>query len=182
MGSWSIVSSSCVRKIIYKKSECWVCCGNHANTRPPPDGSASSSSRSSRSQQTAQWPSSSSCTGSSTTSRMGNPSSLTTQRRRGESTLVSSSSFSGCRSWCCWAGGSTSRCICSSVRGLCSNFTLCRSLRLPNRALSPADFFELALLLGSCFLVNYVTADAKTNWVEGLVMITFYFMIVCIPL
>lgn len=28
------------------------------------------------------------------------------------------------------------------------------------------DYFELALLLGACFLVNYVTADAKTNWVE----------------
>lgn len=28
------------------------------------------------------------------------------------------------------------------------------------------DYFELAMLLGSCFLVNYVTADAKTNWVE----------------
>ncbi|OCH85381.1 hypothetical protein OBBRIDRAFT_859404 [Obba rivulosa] len=39
------------------------------------------------------------------------------------------------------------------------------------------DYFELALLLGSCFLVNYVTADAKTNWVEGLIMITFYLMI-----
>lgn len=29
-----------------------------------------------------------------------------------------------------------------------------------------SDFFEVALLLGACFLVNYVTADAKTNWVE----------------
>ena len=28
------------------------------------------------------------------------------------------------------------------------------------------DYFELALLLGASFLVNYVTADAKTNWVE----------------
>ena len=40
------------------------------------------------------------------------------------------------------------------------------------------DYFEVALLLGSCFLVNYVTADAKTNWVEGLIMISFYIMIV----
>ncbi|KAI0822160.1 hypothetical protein BC628DRAFT_1328011 [Trametes gibbosa] len=39
------------------------------------------------------------------------------------------------------------------------------------------DYLEVALLLGSCFLVNYVTADAKTNWVEGLIMIVFYFMI-----
>jgi len=39
------------------------------------------------------------------------------------------------------------------------------------------DFFELALLLGSCFLVNYVTADAKTNWVEGLILVSFYIMI-----
>ena len=41
------------------------------------------------------------------------------------------------------------------------------------------DFFELSLLLGASFLVNYVTADAKTNWVEGLIMVSFYFMIVC---
>ena len=40
------------------------------------------------------------------------------------------------------------------------------------------DYFEVALLLGSCFLVNYITADAKTNWVEGLIMISFYVMIV----
>ncbi|EMD35859.1 hypothetical protein CERSUDRAFT_84954 [Gelatoporia subvermispora B] len=39
------------------------------------------------------------------------------------------------------------------------------------------DYFELALLLGACFLVNYVTADAKTNWVEGLAMVVFYIMI-----
>lgn len=42
------------------------------------------------------------------------------------------------------------------------------------------DYFELALLLGSCFLVNYITADAKTNWVEGLIMVCFYLMIVSI--
>ncbi|KAM5541651.1 hypothetical protein V8D89_004841 [Ganoderma adspersum] len=39
------------------------------------------------------------------------------------------------------------------------------------------DYFEVALLLGSCFLVNYVTADAKTNWVEGFIMVAFYVMI-----
>ncbi|KAH9913962.1 uncharacterized protein BXZ73DRAFT_106748 [Epithele typhae] len=39
------------------------------------------------------------------------------------------------------------------------------------------DYFEVALLLGACFLVNYVTADAKTNWVEGLILVSFYLMI-----
>lgn len=29
------------------------------------------------------------------------------------------------------------------------------------------DLFEVALLIGSCFLVNYVTADNKTNWAEA---------------
>lgn len=38
--------------------------------------------------------------------------------------------------------------------------------------------FEVAILLGACFLVNYVTADAKTNWAEGFVMISFYAMVV----
>lgn len=40
------------------------------------------------------------------------------------------------------------------------------------------DLFEVTVLIGSCFLVNYVTADAKTNWAEGTVMIAFYLMIV----
>jgi Ca2+:H+ antiporter len=40
------------------------------------------------------------------------------------------------------------------------------------------DFFEVATLLGACFLVNYVTADSKTNWAEGFVLLTFYVMIV----
>lgn len=40
------------------------------------------------------------------------------------------------------------------------------------------DFFEVSVLLGSCFIVNYVTADAKTNWAEGYAMVSFYFMIV----
>ncbi|TFK86140.1 hypothetical protein K466DRAFT_163357 [Polyporus arcularius HHB13444] len=39
------------------------------------------------------------------------------------------------------------------------------------------DYFEVALLLGTCLLVNYITADARTNWVEGLIMIAFYVMI-----
>ena len=40
------------------------------------------------------------------------------------------------------------------------------------------DLFEVTVLIGSCFLVNYITADAKTNWVEGIIMIAFYLMIV----
>jgi Ca2+:H+ antiporter len=40
------------------------------------------------------------------------------------------------------------------------------------------DLFEVSILLGACFLVNYVTADAKTNWCEGMIMVTFYLMIV----
>ena len=40
------------------------------------------------------------------------------------------------------------------------------------------DFYEVALVLGACFLVNYVTADSKTNWVEGFIMVAFYIMIV----
>jgi len=39
------------------------------------------------------------------------------------------------------------------------------------------DFFEIAVLLGACFIVNYVTADAKTNWAEGFAMVAFYAMI-----
>jgi Ca2+/H+ antiporter len=40
------------------------------------------------------------------------------------------------------------------------------------------DFFEVAILLAACFIVNYVTADAKTNWLEGYAMVSFYAMIV----
>ena len=29
------------------------------------------------------------------------------------------------------------------------------------------DLFEVVLLVGACFLVNYVTSDANTNWAEG---------------
>ncbi|KAH8109088.1 hypothetical protein DFH11DRAFT_1515975 [Phellopilus nigrolimitatus] len=39
------------------------------------------------------------------------------------------------------------------------------------------DLYEVAVLLGASFLVNYVTADSKTNWAEGYIMVTFYFMI-----
>lgn len=40
------------------------------------------------------------------------------------------------------------------------------------------DLYEIAVLLAACFLVNYVTADSKTNWAEGYIMITFYMIIV----
>ncbi|PFH52599.1 hypothetical protein AMATHDRAFT_74077 [Amanita thiersii Skay4041] len=47
-----------------------------------------------------------------------------------------------------------------------------------NRPLSLLfDFFEIAILIGACFIVNYVTADSKTNWAEGLGMVSFYVMI-----
>jgi hypothetical protein len=41
-----------------------------------------------------------------------------------------------------------------------------------------ADIYEVAVIIGSCFIVNYVTADSKTNWAEGVSMIAFYCMIV----
>lgn len=41
-----------------------------------------------------------------------------------------------------------------------------------------ADIFEVSVLIGACFLVNYVTADSKTNWAEGVTLVVFYFMIV----
>jgi Ca2+:H+ antiporter len=40
-----------------------------------------------------------------------------------------------------------------------------------------ADLFEIAILIGACFIVNYVTADSKTNWAEGVSMVIFYCMI-----
>ncbi|KAI0027473.1 hypothetical protein K488DRAFT_90829 [Vararia minispora EC-137] len=36
------------------------------------------------------------------------------------------------------------------------------------------DVFEVTILTGACFLVNYVTADARTNYAEGFSMIAFY--------
>jgi len=39
------------------------------------------------------------------------------------------------------------------------------------------DIYEVAVIISSCFLVNYVTADSKTNWAEGVSMIAFYIMI-----
>ncbi len=60
-------------------------------------------------------------------------------------------------------------------------FSLCSAPEPRSPVVAYTDFFEVALLLGSCFLVNYITADAKTNWVEGLIMIAFYIMIVSTP-
>jgi len=39
------------------------------------------------------------------------------------------------------------------------------------------DLYEVAVLVGSAFLVTYITSDAKTNWVEGLIMVGFYIII-----
>ncbi|KAJ7290982.1 hypothetical protein C8J57DRAFT_1044158, partial [Mycena rebaudengoi] len=36
------------------------------------------------------------------------------------------------------------------------------------------DTFEVALVISSCFIVNYVTADSKTNWLEGYAMLALY--------
>lgn len=47
--------------------------------------------------------------------------------------------------------------------------------------LSFIDFFEVAVVIGACFLVNSVTDDAKTNWAEGVVLLGFYLMVVSTP-
>ena len=52
---------------------------------------------------------------------------------------------------------------------------LCTASQLMHNYL---DYFEVAMILGACFLVNYVTVDSKTNMSEGLTMICFYVMIV----
>ncbi|TFL05497.1 hypothetical protein BDV98DRAFT_500213 [Pterulicium gracile] len=39
------------------------------------------------------------------------------------------------------------------------------------------DLYEIAVVVASCFLVNHITADAKTNWAEGIVLVAFYLMI-----
>jgi len=39
------------------------------------------------------------------------------------------------------------------------------------------DYYEVTVLISSAFLVNYITSDGKTNWVEGLIMIGFYLVI-----
>lgn len=60
---------------------------------------------------------------------------------------------------------------------------LLTSMRLlPAKLKCPSDFFEVALLLGACFLVNFVTADSKTNWAEGFILLSFYAMMVSFSL
>ncbi|PVF99418.1 hypothetical protein CPB86DRAFT_756905 [Serendipita vermifera] len=39
------------------------------------------------------------------------------------------------------------------------------------------DIFEVVVLVAACFVVNYITADAKTNWAEGFTMCALYVMI-----
>ncbi|KAG8869881.1 hypothetical protein FRC20_000743 [Serendipita sp. 405] len=39
------------------------------------------------------------------------------------------------------------------------------------------DLFEVAILVAACFIVNYITADGKTNWAEGITMICLYAII-----
>jgi hypothetical protein len=43
------------------------------------------------------------------------------------------------------------------------------------------DVFEVVMLVGACFLVNYITADSKTNWAEGYTLVSFYIIIVSAP-
>ena len=33
-------------------------------------------------------------------------------------------------------------------------------------------------VITTAFLINYITADSKTNWAEGYIMVAFYTMIV----
>ncbi|KAJ7781584.1 hypothetical protein B0H16DRAFT_1498964 [Mycena metata] len=39
------------------------------------------------------------------------------------------------------------------------------------------DVFEVVLLISATFLINYVAAGAKTNWVEGVMLFALYLMI-----
>ncbi|KLO10218.1 hypothetical protein SCHPADRAFT_832869 [Schizopora paradoxa] len=39
------------------------------------------------------------------------------------------------------------------------------------------DLYEVVITLGAIFLVNYVTADSKTNLAEGFILVALYFMI-----
>ncbi|TFY69958.1 hypothetical protein EVG20_g2922 [Dentipellis fragilis] len=125
------------------------------------DGSASSSSRSSPGPPTAPSPSSSSCArpsaGSGTTTPS-HPPRLPSARDRAQhpvpALLDAVPRAAGVVDWEAYD---------RAVR----TCTLTRTI----------DLFEVTALIGSCFLVNYVTADAKTNWAEGSIMISFYIMI-----
>ncbi len=63
----------------------------------------------------------------------------------------------------------------SLLFGQCHSLTI---LLFLDRKKKCPNFFEVTILLGACFLVNYVTADAKTNWSGGSILIAFYAMIV----
>lgn len=39
------------------------------------------------------------------------------------------------------------------------------------------DMYEITMLIAAAFLVNYITADNKTNWAEGFIMVAFYVII-----
>lgn len=39
------------------------------------------------------------------------------------------------------------------------------------------DLFEVVIVVAACFILNYVTADAKTNYAEGYALVAFYVMI-----
>ena len=41
-------------------------------------------------------------------------------------------------------------------------------MKLPANPSPFLDLYEVAVLVGSAFLVNYITSDAKTNWVRRL--------------
>ena len=98
-------------------------------------------------------------------------------RADARSTSASSLRYGGCPSLCFSDGSPRGLCISSLVRLSAHVLEMLPSLLTRVASL---DFFEVALLLGTCLLVNYITADAQTNWVEGLIMISFYVMIVSV--
>ena len=70
-------------------------------------------------------------------------------------------------------------CMVDSQAPYSSLWYVCAGLYLKHLTRNnPADIYEVAVIIGSCFIVNYVTADSKTNWAEGVSMIAFYLMIV----
>lgn len=81
----------------------------------------------------------------------------------GQSTSAFSSRHGGCRCSFCSRGGQGSRSICFSVRAPLS-IVIVPMWERANQG--RADYFEVALLFGSCFLVNYVTIDGTTNFAE----------------
>jgi hypothetical protein len=74
----------------------------------------------------------------------------------------------------CWPGSWANLCPCSLVSGLQYGNASWRANHGP-------DVFEVVMLVGACFLINYITADSKTNWAEGYTLISFYLIIVSAP-